>query len=84
MVLGPNRAPPRRGVFMSVGAPVDALTDCADVSNEDPKPFVWQIAAEDIIEKSVGAALRSTRSNPRRDTRQHPSASYIVSARIAR
>jgi transposase len=41
----------RRGVFTSVGALVDALNAWATNWNQDPKPFVWHKAAEEIIEK---------------------------------
>jgi transposase len=41
----------RRGVFTSVGALVEALTAWAKSWNEDPRPFVWHKAAEEIIEK---------------------------------
>ena len=41
----------RRGVFTSVGALVEALTAWAASWNEDPRPFVWHKAAEEIIEK---------------------------------
>lgn len=41
----------RRGVFTSVGALTQALTAWAASWNDDPKPFVWHKAADEIIEK---------------------------------
>ena len=41
----------RRGVFTSVADLVDAITDWARRWNENPKPFVWHKAADEIIEK---------------------------------
>lgn len=58
----------RRGVFTSIGALVEAFTAWAATWNDNPKPFVWHKAAEEIIEKSAVAEQPSTRSNPRRVT----------------
>ncbi len=41
----------RRGTFTSVGALVEAITDWAVHWNQDPKPFIWHKAADEIIEK---------------------------------
>ena len=57
----------RRGVFTSVGALVEALTAWATSWNEDPEPFVWHKAAEEIIEKvrRGRAALHQVKSAKR-------------------
>ncbi len=41
----------RRGTFTSVGDLVEAITDWAVHWNQDPKPFIWHKAADEIIEK---------------------------------
>jgi transposase len=41
----------RRGVFTSVAELAEAITDWAGHWNDDPKPFVWHKAADEIIEK---------------------------------
>jgi transposase len=41
----------KHGVFTSVPALVDAIELWAEHWNDDPKPFVWHKAAEEIIEK---------------------------------
>jgi transposase len=41
----------RRGVFTSVPNLVEAIEIWAEHWNDDPKPFVWHKAAEEIIEK---------------------------------
>jgi transposase len=41
----------KRGVFTSVPALVDAIELWVEHWNDDPKPFVWHKAAEEIIEK---------------------------------
>lgn len=41
----------RRGVFTSVADLVDAITSWAAHWNDDPKPFVWHKAADQIIDK---------------------------------
>jgi transposase len=41
----------QRGVFTSVPVLVDAIETWSMKWNEDPKPFVWHKAAEEIIEK---------------------------------
>jgi transposase len=41
----------RRGVFTSVDDLTVAITAWAEHWNEDPKPFVWKAAAQDIIAK---------------------------------
>ncbi|HEY1441004.1 MAG TPA: IS630 family transposase [Mycobacterium sp.] len=41
----------RRGVFTSVADLTAAITTWADHWNEDPKPFIWKVTAEDIIQK---------------------------------
>ena len=62
----------RRGVFTSVGALTDALTAWAASWNEDPKPFVWHKAAEEIIEKvqrgraALHQVKSATASRPKR------------------
>ena len=55
----------RRGVFTCVGALVEALGAWAASWNENPKPFVWHKAAEEIIEKVRRGRAAFTRSNPR-------------------
>jgi transposase len=41
----------RRGVFTSVPALIDAITTWAGHWNTDPKPFVWRVPAQNIIDK---------------------------------
>jgi transposase len=41
----------KRGVFTSVPMLIDAMENWIAKWNEDPKPFVWHKAAEEIIEK---------------------------------
>ena len=41
----------RRGIFTSLADLTDAITTWAEHWNENPKPFVWKAAAEDIIAK---------------------------------
>jgi transposase/transposase-like protein len=41
----------RRGVFTSVPMLIDAMESWIAKWNEDPKPFVWHKAADEIIEK---------------------------------
>jgi len=41
----------RRGVFTSVADLVDAITDWAAHWNNNPKPFIWHKAADEIIAK---------------------------------
>jgi transposase len=41
----------RRGTFTSVPHLVDAITTWVAHWNEDPKPFVWHAAADEILEK---------------------------------
>ncbi len=41
----------RRGVFTSVTELVDAITTWTSHWNQDPKPFIWHKAAEEIIQK---------------------------------
>jgi transposase len=41
----------RRGVFTSVAALVEAITTWATHWNDDPKPFIWHKAADEIIAK---------------------------------
>jgi transposase len=41
----------RRGTFSSVPALIDAISTWVDHWNDDPKPFVWHAAAEEILEK---------------------------------
>jgi hypothetical protein len=41
----------RRGVFTSVGDLIDAITSWATCWNNDPRPFIWHKAADEIIEK---------------------------------
>ena len=41
----------RRGVFTSVAELTAAITTWAEHWNENPKPFIWKAAAEDIIAK---------------------------------
>lgn len=40
-----------RGVFTSVADLVDAITTWTSHWNQDPKPFIWHKAADEIIEK---------------------------------
>jgi hypothetical protein len=39
----------RRGVFTSVADLSDAITPWAEHWNHDPKPFIWEATADDII-----------------------------------
>ncbi len=41
----------RRGAFSSVKALTEAIEIWADHWNDDPKPFIWHKAAEEIVEK---------------------------------
>jgi transposase len=41
----------RRGVFTSVPDLIDAITTWADARNDDPTPFVWHAAADEILKK---------------------------------
>jgi hypothetical protein len=41
----------RRGTFSSVEALVEAIELWAEHWNDDPKPFVWHKAADEIIEE---------------------------------
>jgi transposase len=41
----------RRGTFTSVPELIDAIRTWAEARNEDPKPFVWHAAADEILEK---------------------------------
>ena len=41
----------RRGRFTSVGELVDAISLWAERWNDDPQPFIWHKAADEIIEK---------------------------------
>ena len=53
-----------RGVFTSVGDLITAIETWAEHWNDDPKPFVWHVPAQEIIEK-VGcgrAALTQVKS----------------------
>lgn len=43
----------RRGSFHSVLHLIDVISLWADESNRDPKPFVWQATAEQIIEEGL-------------------------------
>jgi hypothetical protein len=49
--LGEASAHAARGTFSSVEALVEAIEVWAEHWNDDPKPFVWHKAAEEIIEK---------------------------------
>lgn len=40
-----------RGVFTSVGDLITAIETWAEHWNDDPKPFVWHVPAQEIIEK---------------------------------
>jgi transposase len=41
----------RRGTFTSVPVLIDAIETWTGHRNEDPKPFLWHAAAEDILQK---------------------------------
>lgn len=41
----------RRGVFTSVPDLIDAITTWAEARNDDPAPFVWHAAADEILKK---------------------------------
>ncbi len=41
----------RRGTFTSVPQLIDAITTWVAHWNDDPKPFVWHAAADEILEK---------------------------------
>jgi transposase len=41
----------RRGVFLSVEELIAAIFDYIDLHNENPKPFIWNAKAADILEK---------------------------------
>jgi transposase len=41
----------RRGTFTSVPALIDTITTWTGHRNQDPKPFLWHAAAEDILQK---------------------------------
>jgi transposase len=57
----------RRGVFTSVADLIEAITDWAGHWNDDPKPFVWHKAADEIIDKvrRGRAALHQVKSATR-------------------
>ena len=42
----------RRGVFHSVNDLITAIEDYLKVNNDNPKPFVWTAAAEQILARS--------------------------------
>ena len=42
----------RRGSFSSIPGLVDAIVECIAAWNRDPKPFIWQTRAEEILAKS--------------------------------
>ncbi len=41
----------RRGTFTGVPALIEAIATWVGHWNEDPKPFVWHAAAEEILKK---------------------------------
>jgi transposase len=57
----------RRGTFSSVPALVEAIEIWAEHWNDDPKPFIWHKAANDIIEKVRRGRLKLHRINPATD-----------------
>lgn len=38
-------------MFTSVGDLTDAINEFINVHNQDPKPFVWTVKVEDILQK---------------------------------
>ena len=57
----------RRGTFSSVPALVEAIEIWAEHWNDDPKPFIWHKAANDIIEKVRRGRLKLHQINPATD-----------------
>ena len=53
----------RRGVFSSVADLIAAIETWAEHWNDDPKPFVWHVPAQDIIEKVRRGRASLTRTN---------------------
>lgn len=41
----------RRGAFASVDDLVSAIDEFIEVTNDDPKPFVWSAKVDDILRK---------------------------------
>ena len=56
-----------RGTFSSVPALVEAIEIWAEHWNDDPKPFIWHKAANDIIEKVRRGRLKLHQINPATD-----------------
>jgi transposase len=52
----------KRGVFTSVPALIEAIQLWAEHWNDDPKPFIWHKAADEIIDKVRGGRAALTRS----------------------
>lgn len=47
-----------RGVFKSVPALIAAIDEYISVHNENPKPLVWAVKANDILQKVIRANHR--------------------------
>ena len=58
----------RRGTFTSVPHLVDAVTTWVAHWNEDPKPFEWHAAADEILEKVRRGRKPCHKANTRRST----------------
>jgi transposase len=48
---GTHRSPTAPGTFTSVPALIDAIQTWVSHRNQEPKPFIWQAAADEILEK---------------------------------
>jgi len=57
----------RRGSFSSVPALVEAIEIWVEHWNDDPKPFIWHKAANEIIEKVSRGRLKLHQINPATD-----------------
>ena len=62
----------RRGTFNSVADLSAAITTWAAHWNENPKPFIWKAAAQDIITKVRRGRATLNQINHRRTTRALP------------
>jgi transposase len=56
-----------KGILSSVSALVEAIEIWAEHWNDDPKPFIWHKAADDIIGKVCRARLKLHQINPATD-----------------
>jgi hypothetical protein len=52
----------RRGVHRTTRELENATRDFLDVSNEDPKPFVWTKSADEILVSVEALCKRTSRS----------------------